>query len=110
MVLRVRPDPVGMAVGMEPLSERALAWVESSVIPIGGRWGTVNGVIAVWLRVSDIPIDLLGFSGLRLQFGSAEPGPTIRNASQVFGCIEVEDACADAPCCFCTCGKCVGAG
>lgn len=69
MSLRVRADVANHAIGLEPLSSRATAWLERRVLPLGGGWKRTGSLWTMTLAIRDIPEDLLGTSGLILYFG-----------------------------------------
>jgi hypothetical protein len=69
MSLRVRADVANHAIGLEPLSVRASAWLEHRVVPLGGGWKKTGSFWTMTLAIRDIPEDLLGTSGLVLYFG-----------------------------------------
>lgn len=69
MSLRIRADIINRAIGLDPLSPRAVAWLEERVRPLGGDWKKTGSLWTFSLPIRAIPEDLLGTSGLVLYFG-----------------------------------------
>lgn len=72
-MLRIRPDIATCSVGFEPLSPRAIRWVEGVIVDLGGVWRTVDYTSCYWLTTDEIPTDLFGSSELELLFGPPLP-------------------------------------
>ena len=73
MSLRIRPDIANRAIGLDPMSPRAAAWLDERVRPLGGHWKKTGSLWTFSLPIRAIPEDLLGASGLVLYFGDLGP-------------------------------------
>lgn len=69
MSLRIRVDVTDRTLGLDPLSPRAVAWLEQRVSPLGGGWRKTGNGWTFSLPLPALPEDLLGTSGLVLYFG-----------------------------------------
>lgn len=76
-MVRIIPDTAGASIGFEPYSPRALAWVETVIVALGGDWRTVGEHSCYFLPLDRVSPTLLSDSGLEVLFGPAPPGIAI---------------------------------